>query len=182
MDNQQENDTLQTAVVDKITWINDHLHYIAWIFYALLIAGSGYWIYQLIIIDVQPQANLPFSTKDTKDALVIMVFGIFLAALVCIIGFFLLKFICNLFLDGINNIFPIRAHSLVKSISCLAILGVAFLFIGNVKATGLTAYKQVTEVLHVAQQHDEVTVENYKRKVELERKLKDGNFDDFFKN
>ncbi len=182
MDEQLENNTLQLKVADLISWFNDHLQYISWIFYALLIAGSGYWIYQLVIIDVQPLANLPFSTKDTKDALVVMVFGIFAAALVCIIGFFLFKFICNLFLDGINNIFPIRSHSLVKSISCLVILGVAFLFIENVKATGLTAYKQVTEVLHVAKQHDEVTVENYKRKVEMERKLKASNLEDVFRN
>ncbi len=160
--------------------VNENQKYIAWAFYALLIAGCGFWLYQLAIIDVKPSANLLFSTQDTRDALVVIIFGLIAVLFVFVIGFFLLKLISNLYIEGISSVFPKISDSIIKSISCLIMLGVAFLFIENVKATGLTAYQQVTEVLEVATQHDEAAVEGYKKKVEMERKAMEGDFSGFF--
>ncbi len=159
---------------------NENQKYIAWIFYALLITGCGYWLYQLVIIDVQPHADLPFNTQDTKDALVLIIFGLVGVLFVLFAGFFLLKLISNLYIEGISSVFPNLSDSIIKSISCLIILGVAFLFIENVKAAGLTAYMQVTDVLEVASKHDEITVEGFKKKTETERKAMEGDFSGFF--
>lgn len=122
--------------------------------YTIWLAGCGYWFYQLMIIDVTPKDNLGLVVNDSRDALAILFFGTIGAVFVLLLALFIIKFMYNLFHNGIETFFSVRWHSLVRPASYLLILCFAFLFTGTVKATGLTAYNQVAGLFHISKQHN----------------------------
>ena len=146
---------LQSQLKDSrlIQWINKHKDNIALILNTLLLAGCGYWVYQLIIIDVSPHNNWSIGISDSRDALALLFFGMYGFVFVLFFVWFIIKFIYNLFHDGIQSLFPVQWYSLTKPITYLMILCVAFSFTGNIKTAGLTAYSEVAALFHTSKQH-----------------------------
>jgi hypothetical protein len=64
----------------------------------------------------------------------------------------MVKFLYNLYHDGIESLFSIRWHSLLKPAGYLVILYFVFPFTGTIKAAGLTAYNQIVELVHKSKQ------------------------------
>lgn len=157
-----------------VRWFLDHQRHIAWVMYVLLMAGGGYWVYHMSVIDARPQTDLIFSARDTRDALVYAVFGIFGIGAASLAFFFILKFIFNVFHEGIYNSFPAGSQPLVKAVCGLTILSLAFLYAGNIKAAGLTAYEQVTGIVHAARQHDDVAAQNVSHLADMINIIKNG--------
>ena len=132
----------------------EHKRQVAIFLYTAWLLGCGYWLYQLMIIDVKPNANLGLVLTDSRDALVILFFGTLGSVFVLFFAWFMIKFIYNLFHDGIESFFSSRWHSLVKPASYLVVLCFAFSFTGTIKAAGLTAYNQIVELVHTSKQHN----------------------------
>lgn len=137
--------------------------------YIMWLAGCGYWFYHLMITDVTPSDNLGLGVTDSRDALAILFFGTLGSVFVLFFVLFTIKFIYNLFHEGIESLFSVRWHSLVKPASYLVILCWAFSFTGTIKATGLAAYNQIAELFHTSQQHTLVVEKEIPE--DLERKL-----------
>ncbi len=149
----------------------EHKRPVALFLYIIWLAGCGCWFYHLMIIDVTPKDNLGLVVTDSRDALAILFFGALGSVFVLLFALFLIKFVYNLFHDGIESFFSVRWHSLVKPASYLVILCFAFSFTGQIKAAGLTGYKQVAELVHTSQQH--TIVMDKETADDLERKLSD---------
>ncbi len=132
----------------------EYKRYIALVLYMIWLIGCGYWFYQLMIIDVKPKTDLGLILTDSRDALVILFFGAIGSIFVVFFVFFIIKLIYNLFHDGIESLFSVHWHSLVKPVCYLAILYVAFPFTGTIKVAGMTAYNQVAELIHTSRHRD----------------------------
>ena len=131
-----------------------HKHRIAFVIYLFCFAGSGYWLYHMAILDVQPASDLRFVLKDSREALVILFFGVLGLAFLIFFVLFIIKFLYNLFEGGIETLFASQWHSIVKPLGYLIILYFAFSFTGTIKVAGLTAYYQVADLVRVSNQHD----------------------------
>jgi hypothetical protein len=107
---------LQSQLKDSrlIQWINKHKDNIALILNALLLAGCGYWVYQLIIIDVSPHNNWSIGISDSRDALALLFFGMYGFVFVLFFAGYIIKFIYNLFHGGIQSLFPVQWYSLIS--------------------------------------------------------------------
>lgn len=132
----------------------EYQRYIALSLYLIWLIGCGYWFYQLMIIDVKPKTNPGLILTDSRDALVILFFGAIGSIFVVFFVFFIIKLIYNLFRDGIESLFPVQWHLLVKPLCYLVILYVVFPFTGTIKVAGMTAYNQVAELIHTSRQRD----------------------------
>ncbi len=135
-------------------FILEHKRPVALFLYITWLAGCGYWFYQLMIIDVKPKDNLGLVVTDSRDALAILFFGAIGSVFVLSFLFFIIKFIYNLFHNGIESFFSVRWHSLVRPASYLVILYFAFSFTGTIKSTGLTAYNQIAGLFHTSEQYN----------------------------
>ncbi|MBI4681790.1 MAG: hypothetical protein HY757_01615 [Nitrospirae bacterium] len=136
----------------------EYKRYIALSLYLIWLIGCGYWLYQLMIIDVKPGANLGLILTDSRDALVILFFGAIGSIFLIFFVFFIIKLIYNLFHDGIESHIPEQWHSLVKPVCYLVILYVAFPFTGTFKVAGMTTYNQVAELIHTSR-HQDIIIE-----------------------
>ncbi|RJR21842.1 MAG: hypothetical protein C4581_01650 [Nitrospiraceae bacterium] len=131
----------------------EHKRPVTMFLYMVWLAGCGYWFYQLMIIDVKPKENFGLVMSDSRDALTILFFGTLGAVFVFFFVFFVIKFIYNLFHHGIESFFSVRWYSLIRPLSYLLVLCVAFSFTAIIKVTGLTAYNQIAGLFHTSQQH-----------------------------
>jgi hypothetical protein len=132
----------------------EHKNRIVFVIYLLCFAGSGYWLYHLTMLDVQPLPDFRFVLKDSREALVILFFGVLGLVFLIFFVLFLLKFLCNLFEGGIETLFASQWHSIVRPLGYLIILYFVFSFTGTIKVAGLTAYCQVADLVRVSNQHD----------------------------
>jgi hypothetical protein len=144
----------------------EHKRQIALFLYITWLIGCGYWFYQLMIIDVKPKADPGLVLTDSRDALVLLFFGIIGFVFVAFFAFFAIKYIHNLFQGGIESLFSVRWHSVVKPVSYLVILYFSFSYIGTIKMAGLTAYSQVAEIVQKSKQHDVIIIKNNSEDVE----------------
>jgi hypothetical protein len=143
-------------------WLAEHRERMASLLYFFWITGCCYWFYQLVVIDVRPRTDWIFISGDTREALVYTIFGAFGFIFAAFVAFFITKFIYNLIHEEINSLFPLQWYSLVKSVSYILALSLAFTYIENIKVAGLTAYTQVAEIVHMSRQHDDIVKENLK--------------------
>lgn len=150
-------------------FILEHKRPVALLLYVMWLAGCAYWFYELMIIDAKPKDNLGFVVTDSRDALAILFFGALGSVFVLSFALFIIKFIYNLFHNGIESFFSNRWHSLVRPASYLVILCFAFSFTGPIKTAGLTGYNQVAELVHTSRQHtiimDKETADDLERKL-----------------
>jgi hypothetical protein len=149
--------------------IQEYKRPVALFLHIMWLAGFGYWCYHLMTISVRPKDNLGLVVTDSRDALAILFFGTLGVIFVLSFVFFIIKFIYNLFHEGIESLFSVRWHSLVKPVSYLVILCCAFSFTATIKATGLTAYNQIAELVHASQRHSLVVEKEMPD--DLEKKL-----------
>jgi len=133
--------------------ILEHKRPVSLFLYFLWLAGCGFWLYQLMITDVKPKENFGLVLTDSRDALAILCFGALGAVFVLAAVVFLIKFIYNLFHDGMESFFSVRWHAIVRPASYLLVLCCAFSFTGTIKSTGLTAYNQIAGLFRTSQQH-----------------------------
>lgn len=149
--------------------IDEYKRPIVFFLYLMWVAGCGYWVYQLMMVDAKPKDSLGLEMTDSRDALAILFFGTLFSVFVLFIAWFIIKFIYNLFHNGIESFFSVRWHSLVKPVSYLGILCLAFSFTGPIKAAGLTAYNQVAGLVHTSRRHT-IVIDN-ETAGDIERKL-----------
>jgi len=147
----------------------EHKRHVTIFLYTAWLSGCGYWLYQMMVADVKASPNFGLVLTDSRDALVILFFGALGSVFVLFFTWFMIKFIWNLFHHGIDSFFSVRWHSLVKPVSYLIILCFAFSFTGTIKATGLTAYKQISELVHTSRSHSLVVEKEIPD--DLEKKL-----------
>jgi len=146
--------------------INDHREKLATFLYILWLAGCGHWIYKVFTADAQPIMQWLIITNDPKDAMVFLYFGIFGVFYAALFALMIMKLIYNLFQSGIESIFSIRWYSVGKPIVYMILLAFAFSYTNNIKAAGLTAYYQVSHMIHTSKKHEvmvEKSMENLKR-------------------
>ncbi|MEW6600985.1 MAG: hypothetical protein AB1499_08435 [Nitrospirota bacterium] len=134
--------------------IHRHKKSVAAVLNIIWIAGCGYWLYHMMNMDVKPKEDMGLVVTDSRDALTLLFFGALGFVFVLFFIFFVVKFVYNMFHDGIESCFSIRWHSIVKPVSYLMILYFVFPFTGTIKAAGLTAYNQVAGLLDTSLQHD----------------------------
>lgn len=150
-------------------FILEHIRPVALFLYVILLVGCGYWFYELMIIDAKPKYSLGLVVTDSRDALAILFFGALGSVFVISFALFIIKFIYNLFHNGIESFFSNRWHALVRPASYLVILCFAFSFTGPIKTAGLTGYNQVAELVHTSRQHtiimDKETADDLERKL-----------------
>lgn len=149
-------------------WIIEYKENIASILYLLWIAGCIYWLYQLVIIDAQPQTGGFFSVADSRDAMVFLFFGTFGIIYISFFAFFIIKLIYNMIRGGLDSLFPAQWYSMVRSIGLLVCLHFAFIYIGHIKTAGLTAYTEVSQLVQVSNDHSLIT----KKKLDVSKLLK----------
>lgn len=148
------------ADIAPVKWFLDNQELIAKALFYLFAAGCGYWVYHLIMTDAALRPGLlSYRPQDTRDALVVTVFGIFGAVIGLIFISLVIKLVINLITEGIDNHCPSRSSRLIKSLCCLSVLWTAFIYIEDIKSVGLTAYDHVSDIVGTARQHDEVAAE-----------------------
>ncbi len=184
MNNQEIKKKLQylqvVADIAPVRWFLDNQQVIARVLFYMFIAGCGYWVYHMIITDAALRTDiLLYRPQDTRDALVFTVFGIFGGVIGLIFILFMIKLLINAISESIDNRIPSRSSQLVKSLCCLSVLWVAFIYLEDIKSTGLTAYGQVSGIVGTARQHDEVAAEKFSNMVEMIKKVKKGDLEDF---
>ncbi len=128
----------------------EHKRRIAMCLYMAWLICCGYWIYELVIIDVEPKKNLGLVLNDSRDALVILFFGILGLVFLFFVALFIIKLVYNLFHDGLESAFPSQWHSIVKPTAYMVLMYFAFSYTGTIKMAGLTAYNQVVEIVHTS--------------------------------
>lgn len=149
--------------------LHEYKRPVALFLYIMWFLGCGYWFYQLMIIEVKPVDELGLAVTDSRDAMAILFFGTLGSVFVLFFVLFIIKFIYNLFHEGIESFFSDRWHSLVKPASYLVILCCAFSFTATIKTTGLTAYNQIAELFHTSQRNSLVVEKEIPD--DLEKKL-----------
>lgn len=159
-----------------VQFIARHKGHISLGLYILWLAGCGYWVYQLIIIDVKPGVGWDLGINDSREALVYLFFGLLGSIFVLFFVLFTLKLVFNLFQDGFESIFPDQWHSVAKSTIYLLILFCAFSYTGSIKAAGLTAYNQIAEIVNTSKNQNvvlkkEVTVDDLEKKLNALMKM-----------
>jgi len=157
-----------------VQWVLIREERIASGLYYLWLAGCVYWVYQLSIVEATARSDWMYIIEDTREALTILFVGSFGLFYVVGIALFILKFIYNLFTEGIESLFPRQWHSVAKSFSYIIILGFSFLYIQNIKVAGLTAYDQVSQMVQTSDRHvemDEESFESLKQMLDIKGKL-----------
>lgn len=135
-------------------WIISYKEHIAIVLYIMWMAGCGYWGYHLLAADAKPNPGWIFVVTDSREALVFLIFGIIGLLFVFALTLLFMKFIYNLFLEVIDSLFPMQWHSLVKSLSYLTILCIAFLLTSDIKMVGVTARQQFSDLVHTSEQRN----------------------------
>ena len=157
---------IKIAESGPVRIINDQRERLATFLYVLWLAGCGHWIYKVITADAKPIMEWMIITNDPKDAMVFLYFGIFGAFYVTLFAFMIIKLIYNLFQSGIESIFSIRWYSIGKPLTYMLLLAFAFSYTSHIKAAGLTAYYQVSDMVDTSKKHEamvEKSMENLKR-------------------
>ncbi|UCD36045.1 MAG: hypothetical protein JSU90_04220 [Nitrospiraceae bacterium] len=134
--------------------LSEYMRQVSIFLHILWLIGCGFWAYEFMSLEVRPRENMGLVLSDSRDALVILFFGIMAAGFVIFAVFFVLKLIYNLFHDGVESLFPLKWHSIIKPSTYLVLLFFASSFTGPIKVAGLTAYNQVSAVVRTSQQRD----------------------------
>ncbi len=152
-------------------WFINNNKRISSLLHLLWMAGCGYWVYKVITADARAMTNWNMCINDSREALVMIFFGIIAFVFLFFLAFFILKLVYNLFIGGIESLFSMQWHPVLKSISSLALLLYAFSFTGNVKAIGLTAYNQFAGLVQTSRQHSflmkRASIDDMERKISI---------------
>ena len=150
-------------------WIINNNKRISSLLHVLWIAACGYFIYKVITADARAITSWNMRINDSREALVMIFFGIIASIFIFFLAFFILKLVYNLFIGGIEALFSMQWHPILKSISCLVLLLYAFSFTGNIKSIGLTAYNQFAGLVQTSRQHSlliqKVSIDEMERKI-----------------
>lgn len=171
---------LRTEVVESMPCrlLSEYKRQISIFLHVLWLVGCGLWAYEFMTLKVQPRENAGLVLSDSRDALVILFFGIMAAGFVIFAAFFVVKLIYNLFHEGMESLFPAKWHTIVRPVSYLTLLYFAFSFTGPIKVAGLTAYNQVAAIVQTSQQRDIIIrkeiPEDFERKLNELIRLIDG--------
>ncbi len=153
-----------------VQFIARHMGRLSLCLYMVWLAGCGYWIYELIMLDVQLGAGWDLGISDSRDALVYLFFGLLGSIFVLFFVLFTAKLLYNLFQDGVESIFPDQWQSVARSTVYLAILMFAFSHTASIKAAGLSAFYQMSEIVDTSKNRSVII--NKKVSVDdLEKKL-----------
>ncbi len=136
-----------------------------------------YWLYIMVMTNAKPHEHLLVITRDSTEAITYLCFGTIGLVFAIFASIFIIRFAYNFVLDSIHNIFPTGLHSIIRSSAFILILFITISHTGNVKAAGLTAYKQFTGLVKTSQM--ETSVKQRKSNAEvlenLAKKLNSGN-------
>lgn len=141
-------------------WLIHNKDYFASALYMLWIVGCGYWVYTIATISVKPAAGRFYITDNPKEALVYLFFGIFALIYILMFTIYLLKFIYNLFMGEISSIFSLKWYSVAKFTCYIIALCFAFIYVEEIKASGLTVYNHVAKLWHTSKQHEVIINED----------------------